>query len=189
MEDERELISQCQKGNKSSFGKLVTPFLQDAYAISYTILKSKEYAEDAVQNSLIEAYRNIMANKEIRKFKSWFLTLVAARSIDLARKNIKEFNRTIESNIIQISNGETPLSHLLEKESKYSIKEVVMSLPLKYRTVITLYYFQDLTIKEIAKLLETKEGTIKSRLHKARASLNHIFARQDNDNKTKAGEK
>ena len=183
MVHERELISQCQKGDKSSFGKLVTPYLQDAYSIAFAILKSNEYAEDAVQNALIETYKNIMANKEIRKFKSWFLTMVASRSIDLARKKTKECNRTIESNVIPISNDETPLSHLLDKEMNGFVKEAVLSLPIKYRTVITLYYFQELSIKEIAKLIETKEGTIKSRLYKARACLNNILTRQGHEKK------
>lgn len=186
MELERELIIQCQKGQKSSFGKLVSPYIQDAYSISFTILKSKEYAEDAVQNALIEVYKNIMANKEIRKFRSWFLTIVASRSIDLARKNIKEWNRTIGASVIQIGSNETPLTNLLDKERNTFVTEAVLALPLKYRTVISLFYFQELTIKEIAKLLETKEGTIKSRLYKARECLNHTLTRRDNI--PKAGE-
>ncbi len=186
MELDYELMLQCQKGYKNSFGKLVTPYLQDAYSISYTILKSKEQAEDAVQNALIEAYMNIMANKEIHKFRSWFLTLVASRSIDLARKNIKEIKLTIASKDTQISNTETPLTNLIDKEMNNSVIGAVLALPMKYRTVIILYYFQDLKINEIAKLLELKEGTIKSRLYKARISLNRILTKQNN--LPKAGE-
>lgn len=180
MELDHELMSQCKKGYKSSFGKLVTPYLQEAYSISYTILKSKEQAEDAVQNALIEAYKNIMANKEIHNFRSWFLTLVASRSIDLARKNIKEIKIKIASKDIKISNIETPLTMLINKEKNNSVIEAVSALPLKYRTVILLYYFQDLKINEISKLLELKEGTIKSRLYKARISLNRILTKQNN---------
>ena len=65
MKLDKELIIQCQQGNKNSFGQLVTPYLNEAYAISFTILHSKEQAEDAVQNAMIEAYKTLW---HIRKF-------------------------------------------------------------------------------------------------------------------------
>ena len=109
MELDKELMIQCQQGNKNSFGQLVTPYLNEAYAISFTILHSKEQAEDAVQNAMIEAYKNIMACREIRNFRSWFLTLVSSRSIDLVHKIAKDLKlTTIET--LQQDGQDSPLT-------------------------------------------------------------------------------
>ena len=179
MDQDKELISQCQQGNKNSFGQLVTAYLNEAYAISFTILHSKEQAEDAVQNAMIEAYKNIMAHKEIRNFRSWFLTLVTSRSIDLARKNSKDMKQIIDIEEHQLDTRETPLTDLIVKEENGSLMQHLLNLPTKYRAVITLHYYQELSIREIAKLLEIKEGTVKSRLFKARRALNQILMKQN----------
>ena len=186
MELDKELITQCQQGNKNSFGQLVTPYFHEAYAISFTILKSKEQAEDAVQNAMIEAYKNIMMQKEIRNFRSWFLTLVSSRSIDLVRKNMKDMKQITDIEAYPFNSNETPLTDLLLKEEKSIVMQNLLNLPSKYRIVITLHYYQELSIREIAQLLEIKEGTVKSRLHNARLVLNKIFT---NENKfIKVGE-
>lgn len=177
MELNKELIVQCQQGNKNSFGQLVTPYLNEAYAISVTILNSKEQAEDAIQNAMIEAYKNIMANKEIRNFRSWFLTLVTSRSIDLVRKGTKDLKQMID--LFQHESDNNPLADLLSKEERGILLKSLLNLPCKYRTVITLHYYQDLSIREIAQLLDIKEGTVKSRLFKARMALNKMFMNQN----------
>jgi RNA polymerase sigma factor (sigma-70 family) len=177
---EQELIHECQQGNKSSFGKLVTPYLQDAFSLSFSILKSKQLAEDAVQNTLLEVYKNIMLKKEIRNFKSWFLTMVVSRSLDLTRKRQRESSRIAEADHLNISTKETPLVHLLDHEKRSAVVNAVLSLPTKLRAVITLHYFQDFTIQEIAEMLDVKEGTIKSRLFRARLTLNHILSKNKN---------
>jgi DNA-directed RNA polymerase specialized sigma24 family protein len=91
---DQELLLKCRSGTKDAFYELVSPHLAKAYRIAFTILRSHHDAEDAVQNSLLEAYRAIMENKEIRCFASWFHRLVVHRSIDLARKYLKEKNNT-----------------------------------------------------------------------------------------------
>ena len=179
MEQDKDLIAQCQQGDKNSFGQLVTPYLNEAYAISFTILNSKEQAEDAVQNAMIEAYKNIMMHKDIRNFRSWFLTLVSSRSIDLVRKNIKDMKQITDIEEYQFDSKETPLTDLLLKEESGILMQHLLNLPSKYRTVIILHYYQDLSIREIAKILEIKEGTVKSRLYKARLVLNQILTKQN----------
>ena len=118
-----------------------------------------------------------MAYKEIRNFRSWFLTLVSSRSIDLVRKSAKDFKlTTIET--LQQDSQDSPLTELVSKEESSMVIQGLLNLPSKYRIVITLHYYQDLSIREIAQLLQIKEGTVKSRLYNARLALNKMFTNQ-----------
>ncbi|PLS17986.1 hypothetical protein CVD28_09890 [Bacillus sp. M6-12] len=168
----QDLIQQCQSGDKEAFGKLVNPYIKKAYATAFSILKSKESAEDAVQNSLLEAYKNIMAGKEIRMFPSWFFTLVTSRSLDIVRRTSKEKANCESSGTYEIADqAALPLETVLEKEDRLNLLEKILELPEKDRILIILYYYQELTIREIASQLVKKEGAVKTELCRARHKL------------------
>lgn len=177
MTRESELITKCQRGIKEAFYELVEPHLAKAYRTAYAILHSQSEAEDAVQNSLLEVYQTLIAQKEIQLFGGWFHKLVVYRSLDLYRRKVKENERTTTAEVLPMVSAvePPPIDRLIADEMHEELLSHLLKLTIQHRTVIVLYYFQEYSIEEIAQLLNLKEGTIKSRLYHARIQLNRFY--------------
>jgi RNA polymerase sigma-70 factor (ECF subfamily) len=175
LQDEHRLLEDIRNGKKESFAKLVEPFIARAYHTALAILRSPHLAEEAVQNALIEAYQSIMAGKEIRRFCGWFSRVIANRALDLVRKE-NRFNGLDIHSVTVHDTSASPVEQLLRKEQSSEILEAVMSLDIQQRTVIVLYYFQEMKIDEIANVLGINEGTVKTRLHRARTNLSKLVS-------------
>lgn len=171
---EYRLLEQIRNGNKDAFAELVEPFIARSYQTALAILRSAHLAEEAVQNALIETYRSIQAGKEIRHFSGWFSHLVAKRALDLVRKESRHNTGLDIDNIMVHDTAATPIEEVLKKEQSSEILDAVMSLEIEQRTVIVLYYFQEMKIDEIASLLKLSVGNVKTRLYRARLSLSKL---------------
>ncbi len=175
VQDEQRLLEEIRNGKKEAFAELVEPFIAKAYQTALAILRSPHLAEEAVQNALIEAYQSITAGKELRRFSGWFSRVIANRALDLVRKESRYNGLDIDSVIVHDTSA-SPIDKLLRKEQSSEILKAVMSLDTQQRIVIVLYYFQGLKIEEIANVLHINEGTVKTRLHRARMNLGKIVS-------------
>lgn len=168
--DQIDLIQRIRDGEDSAFAELINPLIEKGYRTSYSIVKSKEQAEEVVQNAMIEAYRNIMSGKEITYFSTWFFKLVSHRSIDVLRKNGRLKETVIEMDYIRDKHG--VLDSVIKEETDLEIKKGITSLENRdYRNVLLLYYYQELTIQEVSEMLGLKASTVKSHLRRARNAL------------------
>jgi RNA polymerase sigma factor (sigma-70 family) len=173
--DEQKLIQAIRGGDKQAFKELVNPLIARAFQTALGILRSSHLAEEAVQNSLIELYKSIMAGKEIYHVRGWFSRLIANRSLDLIRKETRHNGGLDIDNLVVEDSTNSPIEELLKKEQHEQILHALMSLDVQLRTVVVLFYFQDMKIEEIASLLEVKAGTVKTRLYRARLSLSTLL--------------
>lgn len=163
-------MTRIRNGEDEAFTQLVNPLIEKGYRTSFSILKSKEQAEEVVQNALIEAYRNIMNGKDIKYFNTWFYKLVSNRSIDAWRKNNRRKESTLDTDVVTDKQG--VMESILQEETENEIKKGILSLDNNdYRNVLILYYYQEQAIQEIADLLELKVSTVKSHLRRARIAL------------------
>ncbi|MBT2642428.1 RNA polymerase sigma factor [Bacillus sp. ISL-41] len=165
-----ELMLRIQNGDESAFAKLLNPLIEKAYKTSYSIVRSKEEAEEVVQNAMLEAYRNIMAGKEIVYFNTWFYKLVSHRSIDNVRKKSRLMETVIE--IDTLKDSREVVDEVLQDEMHLEINQGIQSIKNgDYRNVLLLYYYQDFSIQEVSEMLGMKTSTVKSHLHRARKAL------------------
>lgn len=168
--EQKKLMKRIRSGDDDAFAQLVNPLIEKGYRTSFSILKSKEQAEEVVQNALIETYRNIMNGKDIKFFNTWFYKLVSNRSIDAWRKNDRRKESPLDIDVATDKHG--VLQSILKEETENEIKKGILSLDNDdYRNVLILYYYQDHAIQEIADLLELKTSTVKSHLRRARIEL------------------
>ncbi|MGD8192342.1 RNA polymerase sigma factor [Brevibacillus ginsengisoli] len=177
MTRESELMKECRLGNKEAFYELVEPHLAKAYRTSYAILHCQSEAEDAVQNALLEVYQSLLSTREIQHFGGWFHKLVVYRSLDLYRKKAKESERTTTAELLPMVSAiePTPMDRLIDSEEYDQLLVHLLKLSIQHRTVIVLYYFQEYNLEEIARLLNLKLGTVKSRLYHARIQLSQFY--------------
>lgn len=177
MNKEQELIARIRGGDHEAFRILVTPLLSSAYKSAYLILRSKEHAEDALQNALEGAYVSIMKKKVITNFKAWFYTLVYSRSIDLYRKNNRhtfvEYEENREAQLKITSESAQQIA--IHKENQSEMVRHLMTLKREQSLPLFLYYFEDLSVKEISLITNENINTVKARMMRGKQSLAKIM--------------
>lgn len=151
----------AQKGNKDAFVRLITATEKSLYRVAKAILKSDNECADAIQEAILKAFKSIGGVREPQYFKTWLTKIV-----------INECNRILRNNrkVIPIEEY-MDQAYTLDAYEKIEIQEAVDSLDDEFRVVVILFYFEDMTIRDIAGTLEIPEGTVKSRLSRARERL------------------
>ncbi|MDK0563528.1 sigma-70 family RNA polymerase sigma factor [Clostridium perfringens] len=155
------MVSQAKKGDKDAFLSLIDENRLSIYRVARGILNNKEDIEDAIQNTIIKSYEKIGTLKKDEFFKSWIIRILIN-----------------ECNLILRRNKKTIFLDKLENEESYSddygnieLTSVVNSLSEDLRITTVLYYFEDMSTKEISEMLNIAEGTVRSRLARAREKL------------------
>lgn len=134
------------------------------FRLAYSIVLNKEDAEDVVSESILKAYSHLYELRNTKKMKAWLFQILVNESKTCLRKRkrielVDDFSK-FENRISETNNGTS--SDLLEYV--YQLEDI-------YKEIIILYYFEQFRIREIAKILNLSEGTVKSRLFRARSEL------------------
>lgn len=174
----RENFEKLKTGDKDSFDLLYQDHYLILYRTALLILGNKEDAEDALQESFIAIYKNIASLSDYNKLKPWIFSILKNSCYTRYRKRKREFPdefvlEKADSN--SISKGEDDF--LLNNE----IEAALLNLKEKEREVLVLFYYNDFSIEEIAKICNSFTGTIKSRLYRARKNLKKELIKVDKD--------
>ncbi len=140
--------------------------------LSYNYLKDWNLAEDIVQDVFITCYKKYDKMSEVVSFKAWIYRITINKCKDMLKSSLFKkviinpdlFKRIISSEV-------TPEMRVMKKNEEEYLSICVLELPLKYREVITLFYYEELPIDEISELLKIKRNTVKTRLSRARLKL------------------
>jgi len=166
-------IKQTLNGNVNAFAILVERYKNMVYTLSIKIVKNREEAEEISQDSFVKAYKNLSSFKGESKFSTWVYKIAYYASLDAVKRN-KRFsnNENIDDlkigNLSEIQGG---LEYLHEKERKKVISKALLKLNEDERTILTLFYFEELPIKEISKIINLSEDNIKVKLYRSRKKL------------------
>lgn len=152
------------KLSKDEFADLVIQNKIPMYRLAMGILKNNADAEDAVSETILIAYEHLYSLKDKTKFKSWMMTMLVNES----KRVLKRRKKAVLSDNADLFTGAA-------KESNHEILDLVMSLKEEFSQVVILYYYEGFTTKEIAKILRISEGTVKSRLSRARTKLKQLI--------------
>lgn len=135
------------------------------YRLSYSILKNEEDAKDAVQEAIYNAYKNLETLKDKRKFKSWIYKIVANTSFEILR-NKKNYIDIEQENIA---------AEKIDIDTNLTLWKAVQGLEQPYRTTITLFYYEDMSIKEISEITGSKVDAIKKQLSRGRDKIKEVI--------------
>ena len=170
-------------GPAASFESLFTSCLGSAYGVAMRLTLSQADAEDLVQDAAFLAHRAFASFTPGTNFRAWFLKILVNAYYSRRRR---EKSRPVTSDLddtpdlyIYARSGEAgfptqgpdPAAQLLEKLGTERIVEAINRLPEEYRIVSTLYFMEDLSYEEIARVLQCPVGTVRSRLHRGRKML------------------
>lgn len=169
--EEIELIRQVQKGDMKAFEQLFERYKGKAVKTAYLVTGHKQMAEDIVQEAFTTCYLSIGNLKHPEYFKTWFFKLLTRIAWRMAKKE-KSMMPTEEIEFLieeaYLKEAKNPIEAKQETDFIYN---EILKLDYKLQTTLILYYYNELTIKEIAKVMGCLEGTVKSRLHTARKKL------------------
>ncbi len=150
--------------NRTDFCKKMKEYQKQSYAVAYSILHNETDTEDAVCSAIQIAYEKQEQLKHESKFKAWFLAIVKNEALQLRRKRMElPGNEWIESELGAVYDVYDELWDVLQK------------LPEEFRIVIVLYYYANLSIRQIAEMLEVPVGTVKSRMSRGKKQLKKML--------------
>lgn len=184
-DNELMLIKRSQNGDIDAFEELIKDYKKVAYNIALRVLCNKEDAEDISQEALVKVYKNINSFNMQSTFKVWLYRIVMNTCFDFKRKKkiiTYSIDKPIESEENEFapdipdnsSNPDIIIQNKLESQILY---ESIDKLDEDFKTVIVLRDLQNLSYKEIANILSCNEGTVKSRLNRARNKLKDIVTK------------
>jgi len=161
--DQRTLVDQAARGDHDAFARLVDPSLARLDAAARLILRDPELARDAVQETLIRAWRDLPGLRDRARFEAWLHRLTVNACLDLARRRRR---RPIEVELTPIDAPATTdvSSAVADREL---IDRALRGLDPGHRAVVALHFLLGMPLPEVAASLGIPVGTAKSRLHYA----------------------
>lgn len=164
---EYEKIKRAKRGDKQAFEEIIMKNIDYFYRIAYVILKNEDDASDAVSNAVLKVYTKINQLKKYEFFKTWVTKILKNECYEIIRKNskityIEEYKRE-------------NLKYSEENETKIDVKKAIKMLNDELSKVVVLYYIQDESIQSISEILSIPQGTVKSRLSRARNEIAKIL--------------
>ncbi|PKR77554.1 RNA polymerase sigma factor SigW [Halalkalibacillus sediminis] len=176
-------IKQIKKGNNEAFGELIDLYQQKIYQHCYRMLGNHHDAQEIAQETFFKAYKNIHTFKKQKKFSPWLYRIATNLAIDYMRKKkpISILDNEIKGSeqltmLDQIESNEPSPDQAFEKKAtNEELQYHLLQLPEKYRAVIVLRYIQELSLQEIADILDLPLGTVKTQIHRGRDVLKKIL--------------
>ena len=175
--DELKLIERAKIGDRDSFEYLVKLHEKNVYNLALKLLKNREDAQDAAQDAFLKAWINLKSYRGESKFSAWLYRLTYNTCLDLLRKAKKGevISLTTDDEEEKVSDirddAISPEERTIKKEEQKTVREAVEALPEEYRQIIIMREFTGLSYSEIANAMGISEGTVKSRLARARQRL------------------
>lgn len=169
--EETKLVQQLKAGEKEAFDALYEKYKNILLRMAYLVSGQIDDAEDIVQETFVKCYLHIGELKKEEGFRAWLFQILyrtAYRQIKKSRREIPDDEIGIQADV---TDGITSLDRIIQTEKERQVKQAVQLLDFKHRAVVVLFYYNEMSTKEIAKVLGCTEGTVKSRLFTARKKL------------------
>ena len=171
--NDQHYIEKVINGDVNSFAFLVDAYKNMVYSLAFKMTKNREEAEEISQDTFIKAFKNIKEFKGDSKFSTWLYRIAYYTSLDNIKKNKKD-KHTFEINEVtfnQIQDVETTLQRIERKERAKLMDECLLQLPEDERSLLWMFYYDELSLKEIIEVTGLSESNLKVKLHRARKKM------------------
>ncbi|WP_405158310.1 RNA polymerase sigma factor [Paenibacillus sp. FSL H8-0283] len=161
-----DLVNQTIQGDREAFIRLIRDIENSLYNTAKSMLRKEEDVADAIQETILNAYKSVHTLREPRYFKTWLFRIL-----------INECNTMLSRRSLSTAYAEVP-SEKREHSSPYDevdMREAVDRLEESKRIVVVLHYFEDLSLRQVADALNISESAVKMRLTRARQELYQKF--------------
>jgi RNA polymerase sigma-70 factor (ECF subfamily) len=176
------VVQATLKGNPAAFETIVRRYTPVLYSLAYRLLGEGEEAEDAVQEILEKAFRNLPRFRITKRFFPWLYTIGVnhLRSLERRRRRrsrLKIVSSEPERILESIASGQgNPVEQSELREGERLAQQALETLRVEYREVFILRQIQNLSVQEVSEVLGIPEGTVKTYLHRARKAMIDFLA-------------
>lgn len=170
------IITRIKNGDEQAFAELIEQYKLPIYKTAKSILKDEDDVCDAIQDTALSIYKNIQNLKNEKYFKTWVIRITVNKCYDILKKH-KLNNEKILKAQANISEMHTDFDNNVILQT--DLQKTIDLLEEDLKVVTVLYYYNDLSISEIADILNMPKGTIKSRVFRAREKLYEILSKEE----------
>ena len=171
------LINQIIAGDTNAFTLLVDRYKDLVFTLALRMLKNREEAEEVSQDTFIKTYRSLHKFKGDSKFSTWIYKVAYNSCLDQIKKNKKHLNN-VEINEFtehQVKTMDNAFDALVEEERNQLIQDCLHVLPSDDSFLLTLYYFEEQSLDEIANIVGLTANNVKVKIFRSRKKLAHIL--------------
>lgn len=171
--DDQNLINAISNGDTVAYAQLVNRYKDLVYTLALRMLKHKEEAEEVAQDTFIKVFKSLDKFKGDAKFSTWIYRVAYNTCLDRIKKNKKHFNDIAIDEITfnKLDTIDNALDNLIKVEKHQLLKKCINKLPEESSAIITLFYFEELSLDEISKIINVEANTVKVKLFRARKKL------------------
>ena len=176
-QSDAQLIQRILQGDQEAFNPLIKKYQKGVHALAWRKIGDFHIAQEITQDAFLKAYRQLRTLKDHNAFGGWLYVIVARECLDYLRRNripMESLDTADSSEVDKVSYSQ----YVAEKQEEAAdetrrevVKELLKKLPESERTVMTLHYLGEMTIKAISEFLGVSQNTVKSRLSRARNRL------------------
>ena len=180
--NDQEYIDRVLEGDHAAFAVLVDQYKHLVFTLAVQMVKHQEEAEEVSQDTFIKVFKSLRSYKGDSKFSTWIYRVAYNTCLDRIKKNKrKQQTYTIdEMTENQIQETENALDLMEQEEKQQAVARCMESLNPDDRALMTLFYFEELSLEEIGKVLNLKPNNVKVKLFRSRKRLATIMKRQLN---------
>jgi RNA polymerase sigma-70 factor (ECF subfamily) len=177
-------INRILDGDTNAFAVLIDRYKDLVYTLAMRMMKNREEAEEVAQDAFIKAYKSLDKFKGESKFSTWIYRVTYNTCLDRLKKNKRTQNTVTidEYTEHQVKTIDNALDKIEASEKKEAIQQCIEMLPSDDSFLLTLYYFEELSLEEIGKIVGLKPNNVKVKLFRSRKKLATILKeRLDNE--------
>lgn len=169
-----ELVFKAMQDDDTAYSELISSIQNDLYRVAQARLNNHEDVNDALQQTVIYAYRNIKQLREPKYFKTWIIKILINECNKIYQQNYKKiniFNRLLNKNIEQ----ESSFDDYANIDEKVDFENILNKLNYEERICIVLFYNSGYSAIEIADILHSNENTIRSKIARAKVKIKNML--------------
>ena len=175
MMEEKDLICRAARGDAEAFRQLVEAYQTPAYRLAARMC-GPDSAEDVTQEAFLAAWRALPEFRGDCRFSTWLYRLVSNAAIDCLRREKKHRDTGDVDDLELPDGGPSPQEQAERSDTRDAVRRALDRLSPEHRQVLLLRFMQELDYGEIARALNVSEGTVKSRINRAKSKLREVLA-------------
>ncbi len=179
VQDAKYHIDRVKAGDREAFHWVVNQYKDMVYTLCLRMLTDEEDARDAAQEVFVKAYRSIASFQEKSKFSTWIYRIAYNHCISEIRKKVKVIDLVDELPDNDESSGDVNGLEILSREERTRyLQMAVEALPETDAVVVTLFYYDELSLEEIAEVTGLTSSNIRIKLHRSRKKMYKVLSEQ-----------
>ncbi len=175
------LIQQVLRGSRPAFQQLVERYQNYVFTIALKVVRTREEAEEVAQDVFLKVYQQLSTFEEKSKFSTWLYTIAYRTAIDYARRKRPEAHSLDDGDSylqLEDKQGVNPAEALQREDLKDQLSEAISRLKPVDAAIVTLFYLNDASVKEIAEITALSVSNVKTKLHRLREALRQLLSYQ-----------